>query len=133
MTGPNEDPQKKKADEAARYLAESFFGLNMSPADVGGEVLFDDYDDVSRPTASLLSQVMPADAAADERTPMAQDLRAGALMSARVIDEDLDDLIVFSDEDDDEDLVVSKRDEEEEEDENFDFGDEDDDDDDDDE
>ena len=34
MTGPNEDPQKKKADEAARYLAESFFGLNMSPADV---------------------------------------------------------------------------------------------------
>ena len=40
MTGPGEDSHKHKTDDAAKYLAESFFGLNLNPADVGGEVLF---------------------------------------------------------------------------------------------
>jgi len=133
MTGPTDDLHKKKADEAARYLAESFFGLNMSPADVGGEVLFDDYDDVSRPAKSLTGQAAADSNASDDRGPLMQDQRANTLSSARALDEDLDDLIVFSDDEEDEvDAVVSEVDEDEDDDENFDFGDEDDEDDDDD-
>ena len=125
MTGPSEDPHKKKADEAARYLAESFFGLNMSPADVGGEVLFDDYDDVKKPAASLLSQVVPDSYESTNSGPMAQDHRSATSASSRVAEDDLDDLIVFSDDEDEEDDevedVVSVT---EDDDENFDFGEE---------
>ena len=105
MTGPSEDPHKKKADEAARYLAESFFGLNMSPADVGGEVLFDDYDDVKKPAVSPLSQVVPDSYESTNSGPAAQEHRPGPSVSSRVTEDDLDDLIVFSDDEDDEDEV----------------------------
>lgn len=130
MTGPGEDSQKHKSDDAAKYLAESFFGLNLNPADVGGEVLFDDYDD---------SRTVPLAGDSSAKTSADLDDSVAAFASAIAgrssvtsppnrFEENLDDLIVFSDDDDDEDDVQVDDEDEEDDDENFDFGDEDEDD-----
>ncbi|HRA86949.1 MAG TPA: hypothetical protein PK992_02740 [Planctomycetaceae bacterium] len=126
MTGPADDSHKHKAEDAAKYLAESFFGLNMNPAEVGGEVLFDDYDDVA---ISAKSARMESD---DSDELDAAVLVAGSSTADRVeatsapnrFEENLDDLIVFSDDDDDDDIIDQDADEEDEDDddENFDFG-----------
>lgn len=126
MTGQGDD-HKKKSDEAARFLAESFFGINMNPADLGGEVLFDDYDDVrdsaSAPDAG--SQSAAATTSGDhqlEVTPMASAAKDSVISD---LEDDLDDLIVFSDDedlDDEDDKLDSPVDDEDVE--NFDFGEE---------
>lgn len=126
MTGPGQDSKKHKPDDAAKYLAESFFGLNLNPAEVGGEVLFDDYDDNQTPKMQLDTEPL----ASDDRTEAIQALVSSGTTGSTVHDvpnrfeENLDDLIVFSDDDDDVTL------QDEDDDENFDFGDDDDDDDD---
>ena len=127
MTGPGEDSHKHKSEDAAKYLAESFFGLNMNPADVGGEVLFDDYDDnKSAIQTGSTNPQMSADRAESVQAFSATDVGSSSVTSApNRFEENLDDLIVFSDDDDDDDVVVDDEDEEED-DENFDFGDEDD-------
>ncbi len=127
MTGPGEDSHKHKSDDAARYLAESFFGLNMNPADVGGEVLFDDYDDTkSEIEAGASSQNRPTDRAEPGEAFSTADSGNSSVTSApNRFEENLDDLIVFSDDDDDDDNnVVDDEDDDEEDDENFDFGEE---------
>src|SRR5688500_16405896 len=109
MTDPGDDLSKKKADEAARMLAESLLGLSMGPPDLGGEVLFDDYDDAKSP-------VTPAEFAGSESPVLASAADDGATASQKIpaagslsdsFDDELDDLIVFGDEEDDEDEVVS--------------------------
>ena len=133
MTGPGEDSHKHKSDDAARYLAESFFGLNMNPADVGGEVLFDDYDDTkSEIEAGASSQNRPTDRAEPGEAFSTADSGNSSVTSApNRFEENLDDLIVFSDDDDDDNDVVDDEDDDEEDDENFDFGEEEEEDDDD--
>ncbi len=128
MTGPGEDSHKHKSDDAAKYLAESFFGLNMNPADVGGEVLFDDYDDnKSAIQTGSASPQRSADGAASFEAFSSADAGSSSVTSApNRFEENLDDLIVFSDDDDDDDDVVVDDEDEEDDDENFDFGDEDD-------
>ena len=127
MTGLGEDSHKHKSNDAARYLAESFFGLNMNPTDVGGEVLFDDYDDTkSAIEAGASSQNRPTDRAEVVEAFSNADSGNSSVDSApNRFEENLDDLIVFSDDDDDENDAVDDEDEEEEDDENFDFGEED--------
>ena len=130
MTGPGEDSHKHKSEDAAKYLAESFFGLNMNPADVGGEVLFDDYDDTK--SASLAGgSGLHRSADRDESVQVFSSTDSGSpgvTSAPNRFEENLDDLIVFSDDDDDDDVAVDEDDDEEDDDENFDFGDEDDDD-----
>ncbi|MCA9012616.1 MAG: hypothetical protein KDB01_22850, partial [Planctomycetaceae bacterium] len=132
MTGPGEDSQKHKSDDAAKYLAESFFGLNLNPADVGGEVLFDDYDDsrTAQPAgdSSVTASADLDDSVAAFSSPSAG--RSSVPSPPNRFEENLDDLIVFSDDDDDEDDVqVDDDEDEDDDDENFDFGDDDDEDD----
>ncbi len=124
MTGPVDDSHKHKAKDAAKFLAESFFGLNMNPAEVGGEVLFDDYDDVAKSAQSEPDDSAELDAAVlVAGGPNA--VRAEAASVPNRFEENLDDLIVFSDDDDDDTSVDEDEEEEEEDDENFDFGEED--------
>lgn len=127
MTGPGEDSQKHKSDDAAKYLAESFFGLNLNPADVGGEVLFDDYDDSRTAQLAGNSSIVPSadldDSDVAFSSPSAG--RSSVPSPPNRFEENLDDLIVFSDDDDDDDDVQVGDDEDEDDDENFDFGDED--------
>ena len=131
MTGPGDDSQKHKSEDAAKYLAESFFGLNLNPADVGGEVLFDDYDDV-RPARSSEGDDAQFSSSQAETTQVfaSKPGVSGTTSLPNRFEENLDDLIVFSDDDDDDDRIEDEEDEEDD-DENFDFGDDDDDDDDD--
>ncbi|MDA1232020.1 MAG: hypothetical protein O2856_14700, partial [Planctomycetota bacterium] len=130
MTGPGEDSKKHKPEDAAKYLAESFFGLNLNPAEVGGEVLFDDYDDNQSPKSELDSEPL----ASGDRTEAIQALVSSGSTGSTVhgvpnrFEENLDELIVFSDDDDDDDSNVTLQDDDD--DENFDFGDDDDEDDD---
>jgi hypothetical protein len=129
MTGPGEESQKHNSEDAAKYLAESFFGLNLSPADVGGEVLFDDYDDNQSTTAAQGNQPQASAGRMEEIQAFASlDSGSSSVQSApNRFEENLDDLIVFGDDDDDDDNVSVQDDEEDEDDdENFDFGDEDD-------
>ena len=135
MTGPGEDPQKHKSDDAAKYLAESFFGLNLNPADVGGEVLFDDYDDApSAVHAGRNEGLSSVDRDESVQAFVSADASGGSVTSMpNRFEENLDDLIVFSDDDDDDEDQIDDEEDDEDDDENFDFGDEDDDDEDDDE
>ena len=127
MTAPGEDSHKHKSEDAAKYLAESFFGLNMNPTDVGGEVLFDDYDDTQSPiVADATSQLRASNHADTGGAFSAVDSGGSNLTSVpNRFEENLDDLIVFSDDEDDDDVVVDQ-DDDDDDDENFDFGDEDD-------
>ena len=106
MTGPGEDSQKKNPEDAAKYLAESFFGLNLSPADVGGEVLFDDYDDNQSTTAAHNSQPQISAGRIEEVQAFASvDSGSSSVQSGpNRFEENLDDLIVFGDDDDDLDV-----------------------------
>ena len=129
MTGPGEDSQKHKSENAAKYLAESFFGLNMNPAEVGGEVLFDEYDDVRASTESIGREPDDSDEldAAVLVTGSRDTGREKDISPPNRFEENLDELIVFSVDDDDDTIDKDEEeDEEEEDDENFDFGDEDD-------
>ena len=130
MTAPGEDSHNHKSEDAAKYLAESFFGLNMNPTDVGGEVLFDDYDDTQSPiVADATSQLRASNHADTGGAFSAVDSGGSNLTSVpNRFEENLDDLIVFSDDEDDDDVVVDQ-DDDDDDDENFDFGDEDDEDD----
>jgi len=51
MTNSDADP-RKKTDDFAKNLVHAMFGLDKLPAEVGGEVLFDDYDDAPAPGTS---------------------------------------------------------------------------------
>jgi len=116
MTGPGEDSQKQNPEDAAKYLAESFFGLNLSPADVGGEVLFDDYDDNQSPTAPHSNQPQASAGRMEEIQAFASvdSGSSSALSVPNRFEENLDDLIVFGDDDDDDDNVPVRDDEDEE-------------------
>ena len=100
-------------EDAGKYLAGSFFGLNLSPADVGGEVLFDDYDDNQSTTAAHGNQ--PQASAGRMEEIQAFDSGNSSVQSVpNRFEENLDDLIVFGDDDDDDDHVSVRDDEDDE-------------------
>ncbi|MGV2334390.1 MAG UNVERIFIED_CONTAM: hypothetical protein LVR18_09840 [Planctomycetaceae bacterium] len=113
MTSPGDNSGKRPTNPTGRW-ASPLSDLAGLPDDVGGEVLFDDYDD--QPTVKE-----SAEPTADIVTAAAQAETPPPISAGESFDEDLDDLIVFSDdEDDDEDDDDDVADEISDED--FDFG-----------
>ena len=128
MTSSGDDSGKRPSNPAGRW-ARPLSDIGALPDDVGGEVLFDDYDDhpVSSQAAAAAADVTAAAADASNEAAAAP---AG---SRHAFDEDIDDLIVFSEDDEEEDLDEDdSADEVSDEDFDFEDADEDDDDDDDD-
>lgn len=121
MTNSDSDNRKKR-DEFAKNLVHTMFGLDKLPSEVGGEVLFDDYDDA--PAAAPAEAAVESNAAADVIEAAAQS--SGARTEYQ---DDIDDLIMFPEDDDHDDVSAVADDD----DENFDFGSDDDEDDEDDE
>ncbi|MFN5199614.1 MAG: hypothetical protein ACK5MS_20190, partial [Planctomyces sp.] len=111
MTNSDADP-RKKTDDFAKNLVHAMFGLDKLPAEVGGEVLFDDYDDAPAPGTSAAAAQSSAAAEIIEATSESANSRTE-------YQDDIDDLIMFP-EDDDHDEVAEA--DEEDDDENFDFG-----------
>ena len=113
MTNSDADP-RKKTDDFAKNLVHTMFGLDKLPADVGGEVLFDDYDDSPKGGS--------ADAAAESgaTAELTEAAAAEPRNSRTEYQDDIDDLIMFPEDDDQEDAAAEA--EAEDDDENFDFG-----------
>ena len=99
MTNSDSDNRKKR-DEFAKNLVHTMFGLDKLPSEVGGEVLFDDYDDA--PAATPAEAAVESHAAAEVIEAAAQS--SGARTEYQ---DDIDDLIMFP-EDDDHDQEIGR-------------------------
>ena len=99
MTNSDADP-RKKTDDFAKNLVHTMFGLDKLPADVGGEVLFDDYDDSPKGGS--------ADAAAESgaTAELTEAAAAEPRNSRTEYQDDIDDLIMFPEDDDQEDAAA---------------------------
>ncbi|MFM7832884.1 MAG: hypothetical protein ACKPJD_13925, partial [Planctomycetaceae bacterium] len=99
MTNSDADP-RKKTDDFAKNLVHAMFGLDKLPADVGGEVLFDDYDD--SPAAGSAEAAVQNAAAAE----VIEAAAAEPLNSRTEYQDDIDDLIMFPEDDDQDDVAA---------------------------